>query len=479
MLSFPKTMRHSAHTRNRTRREQGSTLVIVLWIAVGLVSLTLYFAQTMLSEARASDHRVQGLAAEQAIEGGVRYALAVLAGRLTNGIIPDPSSYECESVALESASLAEQDSARFWFIGRDTNSAAAQFVAFGLVDEGAKLNLNSARSNELYYLTDWDVEVTEAILDWRGTNGPGTSLSWYGMQTPSYECKQAPFETVDELRLVLGLTSEVLQGEDMNRNGVLDPDETDVNRDGAADAGLLDLVTIYTREPNTYSNGIARVNIRSMGSGAQEFSQLLQDNIGSARATIILQQLGLGGGQGGQGGQGATGFTSPLQLFRRGGFTVEEFAAIEDKITVVEGDYIEGRLNINTASERVLSCLPGLIDSPDLVQLLVDYRVKSPDGLTSLGWLVEALGQNNESVLAELEQRDILTTQSYQFTADIAATGAYGRGYRRVKFVLDTATGVPRVVYRQDLTGLGWALGKETRDELNRSKTGNGSIASK
>ena len=52
---------------------------------------------------------------------------------------------------------------------------------------------------------------------------------------------------------------------------------------------------------------------------------------------------------------------------------------------------------------------------------------------------------------------------SYQYTADIAAVGPYGRGYRRVKFVFDTSSGAPKIIYRQDLTHLGWALGKEER----------------
>ncbi len=54
-------------------RPRGSVLVIVLWIAFGLVSLALYFANSMNFELRASDNRVSAMAADQAIEGAVRY----------------------------------------------------------------------------------------------------------------------------------------------------------------------------------------------------------------------------------------------------------------------------------------------------------------------------------------------------------------------------------------------------------------------
>src|SRR5882724_10969000 len=54
---------------SRSRGESASTFVIVLWIAFGLVSMALYFGNSMSSELRASDNRVSGVAAEQAIDG--------------------------------------------------------------------------------------------------------------------------------------------------------------------------------------------------------------------------------------------------------------------------------------------------------------------------------------------------------------------------------------------------------------------------
>ena len=47
--------------------------------AIGLVSIALYFANSMTYELRASDNRASGLAADQAIEGAARYVGYVLA----------------------------------------------------------------------------------------------------------------------------------------------------------------------------------------------------------------------------------------------------------------------------------------------------------------------------------------------------------------------------------------------------------------
>ena len=46
-----------------------------LWIAFGLVSLTLYLGNSMSLELKASDNRVSGLAADQAIEGAAHGGL--------------------------------------------------------------------------------------------------------------------------------------------------------------------------------------------------------------------------------------------------------------------------------------------------------------------------------------------------------------------------------------------------------------------
>lgn len=41
---------------------------------------------------------------------------------------------------------------------------------------------------------------------------------------------------------------EILLGEDLNRNGVLDPGEIDENRNGIADPGILEYLTVASRE---------------------------------------------------------------------------------------------------------------------------------------------------------------------------------------------------------------------------------------
>lgn len=474
----------AANPKSICRERRASVLVIVLWIAFGLVALALYFADSMNFELRASDNRVSSQAANQAIEGAARYVNYLLTTQIqsgSNGCFPTLFDYQCQAVPVGDA--------HFWLIGRDTNVVTGPgTVCFGLVDEASKLNLNTAPSNAIIWLPRMTVDMTQAILDWRDTNATGPTVTYYAMQQPAYQCKSDPFETVDELRMLYGSSMDILVGEDINRNGVLDPDETDDNQNNMADPGVVEYFTVYSREPNTNSDGSAKLNIANLTAAAQgQLRTMLSTNLGTSRAAEVLQRLGIvaagGGGNGQTGGQrgggqtggGQTGgggaptpapslrFTSPLNFFQRSGMTTAEFAQVATNLTTTTGSFIQGRININTASLAVLTCL--LQGDASAAQTLINYRLSNPNNLNSIGWVIDALGQNFGTDLQTLEAGDYITTQTYQFTADIAALGPHGRGYRRVKFVFDTSTGTPQIVYRQELTHLGWALGKTAREK--------------
>jgi DNA uptake protein ComE-like DNA-binding protein len=449
--------------------QSGSTFVIVLWIAFGLVSMALYFGNSMSAELRASDNRVSGLVAEQAIEGAARYINFVLANQPTNGYLPDLTTYVTEAGRIGSS--------RFWLIGRDTNSTltgiAPTDISFGLIDEASKLNLNIASSNMLVSLMEAlpraNQDLATAILDWRDTNGGTVYQTYYATRPQPYQSKNGPFESIDELRLLYGGDMDTLVGKDINRNGILDPNESDSNHNRQLEPGVLEYVTVYSREPNTYSNGVPRVSLRNVTSTGP-LAQLLNNALGAAKARQALVNASVVSLTGGNSTPQT--FASPLQFYRRSQMNADDFAKIADFITTAAttNAYIEGRININTASAEVLACLPGVSDTADLATTLITYRQSNPDKLTSIAWIVDALSQNS-SALTALQTNDCITVRSYQFTADIAALGPNGRGYHRTRFIFDTADGYPKIVYRQDLTHLGWALGRQVRQTLLNKPT--------
>ena len=437
-------------------RENGSVLLIVLWIALGLVSMTLYFANSSSFELQAADNRISAMDSEAAIDGAARYVNYVLANYATNGTMPDQTYYQ-------SAAVAVGDS-QFWLIGRDTNSPPINpdQVVFGLTDENSKLNINTATLGMLSLLPNITSDFAANIVTWR-TNGDTTSggvgPEEYAMLSPPYAPTSAPFETTDELRLVYSADMDTLVGEDANRNGVLDPNENDANRNGLVDPGILEYVTVYSREPNTRSDGTALINVRTLsGATTTQLNSLFATNFTSDRATNIMRQL-----------SNANGNTSPLQFFLNSGMTTAEFGQVEDQITTITNAFVDGRININLATAAVLACVPGLSNNVDT---LISYRQSNPDKLTSIGWLIDALGlKGADATQLATQIGNRVTIKSYQFMADIAAVGPYGRGYRRVRFIFDTSEGTPKIIYRRDMTHLGWALGKNVRQAVLAKNT--------
>jgi type II secretory pathway component PulK len=125
-----------------------------------------------------------------------------------------------------------------------------------------------------------------------------------------------------------------------------------------------------------------------------------------------------------------------------------------------------GLINVNTATATALACIPGI--GYQYAPAVLSYRQGNSGQMNSISWLKEALASYGTTAITKAGPW--VTSRSFQFTADIAAVGAHGRGYRRVRFIFDCSSGVPLIVYRQDLTYLGWALGKKIHDQLLAGK---------
>jgi len=432
-----------------------------MWIVFGLISITLYFAHSMMFELNAADSRVAGVEAEQAIEGARRYLSCLLSNVNSSGVLPDPQTYAHEAAAVGNA--------RYWIIGRGSDQDPPTMAHFGLIDEASKINLNSASSNILINLPRMTPELVNNILAWRSTNT--TSLSGGAesdtyMSGPSpYLCKNAPFETLEELRLVKDMDFPTLYGEDANLNGVLDPNENDGetlppsdNSDGKLDPGLFEYCTVYTREPTTYTNvnssgattNSTRLNVStySPASHTTLVNLLTVMGITQSRANTIASMADTTGP-----------FPTPLDFYYATKMTTTEFAQVE---IALRGASVVGLLNVNSASTAVLSCIPAWINGQ--ASQVTAYRIANSNSIYAQGisliWITQVLSKTD--VLAAAPY---LTGHSYQYMADVAALGQNGRGFRRSRFIFDTTQGAPIIVHRQDLSYLGWPLGKEVRDK--------------
>jgi DNA uptake protein ComE-like DNA-binding protein len=149
--------------------ENGSVLIIVLWVSFGLVTLALYFANSMSFELRASDNRSAATEAEQAIAGAARYVSNVLAVAQEPATMPDLRTYRSEAVPVGDA--------MFWLLGRGDRQSASDLPYFGLVDEASKLNVNTATLEMIEALPRMTPELAAAIIDWRDADSNVTSTT--------------------------------------------------------------------------------------------------------------------------------------------------------------------------------------------------------------------------------------------------------------------------------------------------------------
>ncbi len=468
-------------------------LVVVLIICLGLVSITLLFGHSMLMAYRGEDNDLAALQAQNAIEGAIRYTELLMAASdasnstttvtnslptLTNnassstvataGVMPDPTLYQSGAVSVGAA--------KFWFIGEppvtgQTNvnsgvnaisSSASGGIAgatdqpvFGLVDEASKLNLNRASYAMLMLLPGMTDDLANAIVSWRtlpGSTDPGAG-GGTGTTLLDGGVKSAPFESVEELAQVNGGTDlSTLYGSDTNLNHCLDAEEQ-INGLAQLTPGLLEYFTVFSRECNLLSDGTKRINISTPARSG--LNTLLTNTLGAARATAIMNNF--------PGSSPfhptATKVGSVLEFYEAiPDITSAEMDQIGDRLTVTTGAYTTGMVNVNTASLTVLACIPGLADK---AAQIVATRQAQTQPLTNFFWVLPIIKGPSASLAGPY-----LTAHSYQISADIAAVGRHGRGYRRTRVVIDSTGPAPQIVYRRDLTSLGWALGSSVRQNL-------------
>ena len=447
---------------SKSASSRASVLIIVMWVAFGLVAITLYFADAMFMEMKAADNRVASLEADQAIEGAALYVSNVLATRsnLSMSMLsvppPDEVNFHANAVKVGDAT--------FWLVGRDTNdlqtSSQGDQPVWGLIDEASKLNINNAGTN-LQVLPNMTLNTIAALYDWTTSSNSqpsqnGAKSETYSALQPPYLCKNGPYETVDEMRMVYGMNMDILFGEDANLNDLLDPNENDGqklppmdNSNGILDPGALEYATVWTREPTTMTNGMARISITN----TTALAEFIQSNYPSMSAYVP---------QTGSNTPAVALYNSVLDFYLKAsalGMSEANFQQIEPFLMNTN---VAGLININTATATTLASIPGI--GSNYAQQVLSYRQSNPPLVPSITWLKNVLPSTDTATIAQIGP--YITPYSFQFTADVVAVGHHNRGYRRVRFVFDCSSGTPLIVYRKDLTYLGWALGKKLHDKL-------------
>jgi type II secretory pathway component PulK len=368
--------RFSSHFRTRQSRprldgrRRGSILIITMIVIFTLASIVLVFSRRMAVEAIASANQTAYIQAGTIEKGAEQYVMQLL--NVNSSMAMDLTQDYFEAVPCGDG--------YFWIVRPQYYED--DLPLFGLVDECSKVDINYAGYESLIYLPGMVDSVASAIVDWRDTDdnvyNTGAESQYYLTLPQPYYCKNQPFDTVEELLMVAGMTRAALYG---------DP----------------------TAPPlGTYSGGI--------GSGN---NAMLAD---------------------------------PVLL--RGWYDLFTINAYSPPTQQSNNQPARGLININTAPRAVLLTLqPYGLEAADIDAIISQRLTNATLGSTDTAWLGDAIGQQKAGNLA-----DYICGQSLRYSADIVAVSRDGRGFRRVRIVIDASTNPATIVYRRDMTEQGFPL---------------------
>ena len=329
-------------------------------------------------------------------------------------------------------------------LGRDPLGARA---INGLIAEAGRIDVNRASVAVLAALPGLDAGIAAAIVDWRDADdevSPGGAERGDGAYTGAavpYAPRNAPIEGLEELRLVRGVTDTLWFGEDANRNGRLDPGE-DADGDGRADPGLVDLLTVESREPANAPDGTARTPIQR----ANELRARLTALLGSERATALASEI-----------QSAQPFANRLDLLAALDLEEGEAARLWPCLIGPEGRV--GLLDAASCRDEALIALVGA----DIAARIVAARPTNAAAAADPAWLAGALGRDLARSAGLL-----LTVGSWRFRADLLAVRHDGAGWARLDAVIDCSAGQTRVLGIRPAEAGGWPLPWATPQRLRR-----------
>ena len=217
----------------------GMAVILVIWIVVILMAMVGEFTYSMRTEINITRNFKEEEEAYQLAIAGIEQAkLELLSVNDLRGI-----HFGEDNVLIldpEEEVLPERK--------RELGRGSFEYT---ITDEDGKLNINGATQEQLKSVfLDSGVEteevdtIVDSILDWIDTNDlhrlNGAEEEYYQSLDQPYSCKDAQFETIEELLLVKGMTPEIFYGSDAVRKTSDAVDEENEPRF----TGVLNLLTV-------------------------------------------------------------------------------------------------------------------------------------------------------------------------------------------------------------------------------------------
>jgi general secretion pathway protein K len=273
-------------------RERGIALLMVIWIFMVLSVLSAEFARAMRDDAAATQNLAEEVQARGVAMAGMNQAIyrTLRAREQHTDDTNDP-----DAVPVDAPEVWEPDGTwheqPYW----------GGKYGVRLLDEGGKISLNRADEALLRKVfetlglnADAQEEVVDAILDWRDSDNlhrlHGAEDEYYMKLPQPYHVKNGPFDSVDELLMVRGITRELYYG--VRDQGL--------GRDDTPAIPLRDVFSVFNQSANinvrTAPVAVLRVVLGGDEDAVQDILTAREDDPGSVlgliRAKVADQTLG-------------------------------------------------------------------------------------------------------------------------------------------------------------------------------------------
>lgn len=213
------------------KKNSGIALVLVLWVIMLLSVIAGEFCHVMRTEAQITKNFMEQTQAYYIAHAGISMAMSGLIQQMVDMTNPRQN-------------VSESSSKVKWRIHAPIPpiSFAQGYVEIKIENESGKVNLNEADQNLLHVvLKAFNIDenqrniIVDSIIDWRDADNfhqlNGAEDDYYQSLSKPYSCKNANFDTIEELLLVRGMTPELFY------------------------SGLNEMVTAFSQSPNLLTPG--------------------------------------------------------------------------------------------------------------------------------------------------------------------------------------------------------------------------------
>jgi len=324
-----------------------------------------------------------------------------------------------------------------------------------VTDEGAKINVSTADATILAKLPGMSDTLAAELVAQRS---------------------RTPFNDLNDLLLLERMSLQLLFGEDANGNGILDVNENDGsaswpedNADGRLERGLSAYLTTCSSARNVTSTGDKRVNInsasaddiaKSVSGVSREQADSIVEHRKKKQFANIVELLDVkivkkvtkksdnkkSTKDGNKSNSSKDKGNTTFQTTNKNAFDESAFRKIADSVTTTDDKVRKGVVNLNTAPEDVMVCLPGI--TRELAANIRQAREKRVSGFQSIADLLDVEGISKEAlkqICPHVSVRsDVFSLWSYGVIRS-------GNMHRCVHAIIDRTEPVSRIRYWREL----------------------------